>query len=81
MATCNCAGGYPVCRCRSGFHAGDTPVYWPRGPGDAGAGGGYAWPTYSGTWPPVGCVCPPTSEQTCQNPNCGRKPSKPVNIT
>lgn len=24
---------------------------------------------------PKGCVCPPTSEQTCQNPQCGRKPS------
>ena len=21
----------------------------------------------------IGCICPPTSEQTCQNPNCGRK--------
>ncbi len=23
---------------------------------------------------PVGCICPPTSEQTCQNPVCPRKP-------
>lgn len=22
-----------------------------------------------------GCVCPPTSEKTCQNPTCPRKPS------
>ena len=22
---------------------------------------------------PVGCVCPPTSEQTCQNESCPRK--------
>jgi len=22
-----------------------------------------------------GCICPPTSEQTCQNPTCPRKPS------
>ena len=21
-----------------------------------------------------GCICPPQSEQTCQNPQCGRKP-------
>lgn len=24
--------------------------------------------------PPVGCICPPTSEQTCRSPVCGRKP-------
>jgi hypothetical protein len=23
---------------------------------------------------PVGCICPPTSEQTCQAPGCPRKP-------
>lgn len=23
---------------------------------------------------PVGCICPPTSEKTCQNPTCPRKP-------
>lgn len=28
---------------------------------------------------PKGCICPPTSEQTCQNPQCGRKP--PLYIT
>ena len=22
---------------------------------------------------PMGCICPPTSEQTCQNPSCPRK--------
>jgi len=22
---------------------------------------------------PQGCICPPTSEQTCQNPTCPRK--------
>lgn len=33
-------------------------------------------PAYYGFAAPVqkGCICPPTSEQTCQNPNCGRKP-------
>jgi len=31
------------------------------------------------TWPqplyshPVGCICPPTSEKTCENPTCPRK--------
>lgn len=30
------------------------------------------------TWnpQPVGCICPPTSEQTCQNPECPRKPQQ-----
>lgn len=28
----------------------------------------YGWPI-----PPVGCICPPTSEQTCENPGCPRK--------
>ena len=23
--------------------------------------------------PPRGCICPPTSEQTCQSPTCPRK--------
>ena len=25
--------------------------------------------------PVIGCICPPTSEQTCQNPTCPRGPS------
>jgi hypothetical protein len=24
--------------------------------------------------PPMGCICPPTAEQTCGNPVCPRKP-------
>ena len=28
---------------------------------------------YPTTLPPMGCVCPPTSEQTCLNPMCPRK--------
>lgn len=34
-------------------------------------------------WPSAsrGCVCPPTSEQTCQNPNCPRKPPAPLTVT
>lgn len=29
--------------------------------------------------PPVqhGCICPPTSEKTCQGDNCPRQPTKP----
>lgn len=23
--------------------------------------------------PPMGCICPPTSEKTCENPACPRK--------
>jgi hypothetical protein len=23
--------------------------------------------------PPMGCICPPTSEKTCENPMCPRK--------
>ena len=30
---------------------------------------------------PVGCICPPTSEQTCLNDRCPRKPWKPYAIT
>lgn len=26
--------------------------------------------------PPAGCVCPPTSEQTCQSLTCPRKPPR-----
>lgn len=39
---------------------GDHPDYRPRIP----------------TPPPVqqGCICPPTSEQTCRSPICPRKP-------
>jgi hypothetical protein len=32
------------------------------------------------SWPPVGCVCPPTSEQTCKNPTCPRQPPKPLSV-
>ena len=28
---------------------------------------------YQITPSPMGCICPPTSEQTCQNPACPRK--------
>lgn len=27
---------------------------------------------------PKGCICPPTSEQTCKRPDCGRKPYERV---
>ena len=28
-----------------------------------------------------GCICPPTSEQTCLNDRCPRKPWKPYTVT
>lgn len=38
------------------------------------------WPLFSynhdtrtATPVPIGCICPPTSEQTCQRPDCGRR--------
>lgn len=31
--------------------------------------------------PPQGCICPPTSEQTCLNDRCPRKPWKPYAMT
>lgn len=41
----------------------------------------WSWPSYPADYPwysnptfiPQGCVCPPTSEQTCENPMCPRK--------
>lgn len=32
--------------------------------------------------PPImqGCICPPTSEQTCQNPHCPRQAPKGITI-
>lgn len=32
-------------------------------------------------FPPVGCICPPTSEATCRNPSCPRKPLQPMTAT
>ena len=32
-----------------------------------------AWPTTLSETQ-KGCICPPTSEQTCKRPDCGRKP-------
>ena len=31
--------------------------------------------------PPHGCICPPTSEQTCQGDFCPRQPMKPFTVT
>lgn len=41
------------------------------------------------TWPtgpailqqPQGCICPPTSEQTCKNPTCPRGGGQPFKVT
>jgi len=30
-------------------------------------------PASVGAAPPMGCICPPTSEQTCDNPICPRR--------
>lgn len=62
--------------CWKGIHRFDNNPYqqWCR---DCGA-------TFESTFPrPVvvmnqGCICPPTSEQTCQSPTCPRQnPMKP----
>ena len=34
----------------------------------------YSWPlNYQAQPQPMGCICPPTSEQTCEAPTCPRK--------
>lgn len=39
----------------------------------------FPWPLHHPVWPdhaltlPPGCICPPTSEQTCESPTCPRK--------
>lgn len=39
----------------------------------------WPWPNFYPHWnaptapAPQGCICPPTSEQTCENPICPRK--------
>lgn len=33
------------------------------------------------TFAPQGCICPPTSEQTCKNPTCPRGVQQPFRIT
>lgn len=35
------------------------------------------WQTHPVQIHPPGCICPPTSEQTCQSPTCPRKGIKP----
>ena len=56
---------YPPCCCVGVPDYGDSTavptVPWPL-------------PLPVGPTPPVGCICPPTSEKTCQNPACPRKP-------
>lgn len=51
------AGGCPVCD-PPAIH----PMYTPLGPVDR------TMPT-----PPLGCICPPTSEKTCESVICPRK--------
>lgn len=40
----------------------------------------YALPPQPVFYPP-GCICPPTSEQTCRNPSCPRGGGRPLEIT
>lgn len=49
------------------------------GPGPCPCPNNPMWQPYQGPLVhpvPQGCICPPTSEQTCQNPTCPRKPYK-----
>lgn len=50
---------------------GDFPYnpypYWPAQPYVPKTPVGVTWVV------PQGCICPPTSEQTCQNPTCPRR--------
>jgi hypothetical protein len=41
-----------------------------------GCQGHCGWPRYGyyAAPQPQGCICPPTSEKTCQSPTCPRKP-------
>jgi hypothetical protein len=42
----------------------------------------YSQPSFAPVFsaPPQGCICPPTSEQTCQNPRCPRQPPKELTL-
>lgn len=39
----------------------------------SGCDGSCRMPAPAAPPPPKGCICPPTSEQTCQRWDCGRK--------
>jgi hypothetical protein len=49
----------------------------------------YTWPVYPNYSPPpsfpyyaqVGCICPPTSENTCRGDFCPRQKAKPLVAT
>lgn len=49
----------------------EQPYIWPNPPPV------YTPPPFTGTFPHHGCICPPTSEQTCQGDYCPRRPAKP----
>lgn len=36
-------------------------------------------PVWRSNQPPKGCICPPTSEKTCQRWDCGRKSVAAIN--
>lgn len=65
VTQCKDCGLYPTQTCSRSPCTRNMPS-WARGIGAA-----YMAP------PPKGCICPPTSEQTCERPDCGRKLWKP----
>lgn len=60
--------GDPFCPMKGGFLPGIAPPYQVQ-----------PAPTFYPT--PMGCICPPTSEQTCKNPACPRGGGQPLPIT
>jgi hypothetical protein len=59
----NCCIAYPCQKTASGHCPVCNPPIYTLPPA----------PTYASYSLPQGCICPPTSEQTCQNPACPRK--------
>lgn len=70
--------GCPLCQSAAEFHQAGTSVEsvcWRHGRYDGvGDCPKCSQRTVSRIVPPpAGCICPPTSEQTCQNPTCPRR--------
>ena len=70
LAAAGC--GRPECQTTAGCaHRGPNGEYCYFGPAD--------WPrpvSHLPVYQLTGCICPPTSEQTCMNPNCPRRDPK-----
>jgi len=56
-----CCPTYPCRRTTGG-----CPICDPKPPN-------YQWVNTTLPSPPMGCICPPTSEKTCESPVCPRK--------